>query len=387
MVKKEYALILLHVTVLPPHCPYSQEILESVLPAYVIENWKVLRDKVTQTVMDRGILIPHPKEDYDLMEERILEALELKVPRILQCGHFHLSEEEEEDILSSEDEFDTEIGGEICEDCGRRIRIGTDGSSISKRWDVKIFASNGLMRANAWGVAWRDMERIDVEIQPWIDDVMRRELELRKEEEDTTQSAERIPTTPSTMDERRRREIYGDDAQTFVDGFVGSPTHDTQYSHHSAPQHRRNQRQEVPLSDLLANYFQVLIQDRRNIAVVFLSALVLFLSVGGLRVLPPPLPVPKMQMHQQPPSQQIPTPSVEVKVEIPQVPILQVPIAETISSIAVSASPSVSTTSIASTALAENSVVSEDPDISIPSVSNEPVKPLESVQQIIEAVL
>jgi len=34
-------------------------VLESVLPGYILENWKLLQEKATETVLERGILIPH----------------------------------------------------------------------------------------------------------------------------------------------------------------------------------------------------------------------------------------------------------------------------------------------------------------------------------------
>ena len=129
------------------------------------------------------------------MEERLLESLELKQPRILKCGHFHLSPEEEAEVLDSDDnsEADDADDLDICADCGRRIRDGRfgDAGTGSKRWDIKIFAANGLMRAGAWGTAWREMERVDVEILPAMEERMRRELEARREEGEEREAVER----------------------------------------------------------------------------------------------------------------------------------------------------------------------------------------------------
>ena len=142
-VKKEYPLVLLHVTLLPMPLSYSPEILETVLPPSILANWKLLQEKATDTVLERGILIPHPREDYDLLEERLLESLELKIPRILKCGHFHLSPEEQADIApESDSEGETDAhDADICLDCGRRIRDGKFGSAGtgSKRWAFKLF--------------------------------------------------------------------------------------------------------------------------------------------------------------------------------------------------------------------------------------------------------
>lgn len=342
--KKEYPLVLLHVTLLPIPIPYSPAVMESVLPHYILENWKLLRQKATQTVLDRGILIPHPKEDYDLLEERLLESLELKTPRILKCGHFHLSPEEEADIAQSdgfESDEDEDTDADICQDCGRRIRDGRWGSGTgSKRWDIKLFAANGLMRAGAWGAAWREMERVDVEIVPWMDEDLKRQVELRSLEEAEAEAAvnnhrhrtrtgtgtggDGAPNVSPGMDEARMREIYGDNiAQAFniIDEVhldedenptayaypsTSSPFSQQQQQqqqqtpqanqHHQQPPphpHPRPRPEEIPLPTLLRNYIYILLsaQDGRNLAIVFLSFLVLLLALRSFTY-PSPTPAP-----------------------------------------------------------------------------------------------
>lgn len=300
--KKEYPLVLLHLTLLPISLIYSQQTMESVLPPSILENWKLLLEKATPTVLERGILIPHPKEDYDLLEERLLESLELKTPRILKCGHFHLSAEEEADILAADDESDSDNDDtndvDICLDCGRRIRDGRFGTAGegSKRWNIKLFAANGLMRAGAWSAAWREMERVDVEILPWMEEDMKRELELRREEEEEKLRSEQqqVPMEREEgvagLDDDRLREIYGDgamgggaDQQAFVDGF-GETTPLPTPKKPSRRRHRKR-NEETPLSDLLVEYINHAVEDRRNIAIFILSIIVLFLS---LRSPPPP---------------------------------------------------------------------------------------------------
>lgn len=295
--KKEYPLVLLHLTLLPIPLIYSQQTMESVLPPSILENWKLLLEKATPTVLERGILIPHPKEDYDLLEERLLESLELKTPRILKCGHFHLSADEEADILAAGGESDSDNDdtndADICLDCGRRIRDGRFGTAGegSKRWNIKLFAANGLMRAGAWSAAWREMERVDVEILPWMEEDMKRELELRSEEEETKIRSEQqqVPVEREEgvagLDEDRSREIYGDsvmgggggDQQAFVDGFGETTALPTP----KKPSRRRHRRrnEETPLSDLLLEYIRHAAEDRRNIAIIILSVIVLFLSL------------------------------------------------------------------------------------------------------------
>ena len=299
--KKEYPLVLLHLTLLPIPLIYSQQTMESVLPPSILENWKLLLEKATPTVLERGILIPHPKEDYDLLEERLLESLELKTPRILKCGHFHLSAEEEADILAAGGESDSDNDDtndtDVCLDCGRRIRDGRFGTAGggSKRWNIKLFAANGLMRAGAWSAAWREMERVDVEILPWMEEDMKRELELRREEEEEKirNEQQQMPVEREEgvagLDDDRLREIYGDsamrdggDPQAFVDGF-GETTPLPTPKKPSRRRHRKR-NEETPLSDLLVEYIHHAIEDRRNIAIFILSIVVLFLSVRS----PPP---------------------------------------------------------------------------------------------------
>ena len=287
-VKKEYPLVLLHVTLLPMPLSYSAEILETVLPPSILANWKLLQEKATDTVLERGVLIPHPREDYDLLEERLLESLELKMPRILKCGHFHLSPEEEADVETesdSEAETDAE-DADICLDCGRRIRDGRFGSAGtgSKRWDIKLFASNGLMRAGAWSAAWREMERVDVEILPWMEEDMKRELELRREEDERARAeqaqAEREEGIGG-LDDARLREIYGHDAQAFVDGLGDQMPATVSTPQRKPIQVPKESKEEVPLWDLLRDYMNHAPQDRRNLTIFLLSILVLFLSMGS----------------------------------------------------------------------------------------------------------
>ncbi|KAL8972108.1 MAG: hypothetical protein Q9183_000719 [Haloplaca sp. 2 TL-2023] len=292
-VKKEYPLVLLHVTLLPVPRIYSPEVMEQVLPAYILENWKVLREKATDTVLERGVLIPHPKEDYDLLEERLLESLDLKLPRILKCGHFHLDADEDADAagFDEKDYDDEDNDADICGDCGRRVRDDKYGSGTgSRRWDIKVYAANGLMRAGAWGAAWREMERVDVEIVPWMDDQVKRELTLRTEEERNNAAFLQQKTVAkadqgSTMDEERMREIYGGETSAFAD------QQPEQASTSPARQPDYQNRVEIPLQDLLKNYLLAAAQDRKNIAIFVLSIFVLYMSfmASGSK---PALPLP-----------------------------------------------------------------------------------------------
>lgn len=199
--------------------PYAHELMVKVMPEWLVENYKILEEKLQDIVlMRRGLLIPHPREEYDVLEERILESLELKTPRLLKCGHFVGPEadiddqgDDVEDVRSVTDDVTGRgsrmsgmSGGtvtaeeeaewayptpeaddeSICTDCHRQVkRPGKGVGRGTKRWDLKIYAANGLMRAGAWSAAWSEMERCDVEISPWIPEVVRKALEKRMEEE------------------------------------------------------------------------------------------------------------------------------------------------------------------------------------------------------------
>ena len=266
---------------------YSLEILETVLPPSILANWKLLQEKASDTVLERGVLIPHPREDYDLLEERLLESLELRIPRILKCGHFNLSPEEEADIAADSDsEAETDANdADICSDCGRRIRDGKFGSAGtgSKRWDIKLFAANGLMRAGAWSAAWREMERVDVEILPWMEEDMKRELELRREEDERARMEQAHVEREEGiggLDDARLREIYGHDAQAFVDGLEDDIAAAAPTCQQTPSKMPMEGKEEVPLWGLLREYMYHAARDRRNLAIFLLSLMILFLSMG-----------------------------------------------------------------------------------------------------------
>lgn len=209
-------LVLLHVTILPMQMPYTPEVMIKIMPEWLVENYKVLEEKLQDIVlMRRGLLIQHPRDEYDVLEERILESLELKTPRLLPCGHFVAPELDDEDAPGCDEEHthaaDNETGRGsrmsggtvtaeedpelryptpnsedvgVCMDCHRQVKKPGHGVGAgSKKWDMKIYAANGLMRAGAWEAAWSEMERCDVEITPWIPHEVRKTLDKRLEQE------------------------------------------------------------------------------------------------------------------------------------------------------------------------------------------------------------
>ncbi len=186
-VKKEYPLVLLHVTVLPLQWSHSR-LMSSDVPESlqnVKESWRLLQDKLGDTVLERGVLLAHPQDSYEVLEERLLEALELPVrPRaqILKCGHY-LGPMDSETPSSDEEVGDSWVveknGRSWCDICARNVRLEevSQVGGREKRFNMKIYASNGLMRAGAWAAVWREMERVDVEIEPCVEPGLYAELE------------------------------------------------------------------------------------------------------------------------------------------------------------------------------------------------------------------
>lgn len=195
-------IVLLHITLLPCSSPeYSAKSMKELAPAYITENWRLLQEKLTDTVLERGLLISHPGNEFDLLEERVLETLDLCPPRITACGHYYGSGSDSDSgndsgvadlrgdskqvraIFSSSLEEEEEE--DVCHQCCQHMHLPGKGIGAgSHKWDVKIFAANGLMKAAAWSAACSDMERVDVEIEPWMPDDVKRALDARLEEEE-----------------------------------------------------------------------------------------------------------------------------------------------------------------------------------------------------------
>jgi hypothetical protein len=186
--------------------PFSHDIMARIMPDWLVENFRLLEEKLQDIIlMRRGLLIPHPRDEYELLEERILESLELKTPRLLKCGHFVAPD----DDTDKDDDADSAIGAEdgasrmsggtmtddhdsmhtrrdsaMCLDCHRELKKPGQGVGAgTRRFDIRIYAANGLMRSEAWTAAWSEMERCDVEISPWIPEEVRKTLEKRVLEE------------------------------------------------------------------------------------------------------------------------------------------------------------------------------------------------------------
>ena len=184
---KRLPLVLLHITALPVHLSWPVQAMREVLPQYTIDNLQLLKSKLSETVLKRGILIPHPREDYELLEEKLLETLELQEPRISKCGHYRGRHSTDSTMTSGSTSADSGMGDSVdasddehCSTCHHHLQAAGSGK---QKWSIKVYAANGLMRASAWSAAWSEMERIDVEIMPWIKDELRIKLDEMKTSE------------------------------------------------------------------------------------------------------------------------------------------------------------------------------------------------------------
>lgn len=221
--RTEFPLVLLHCTLLSPTIllqSTSQEdiLLAELLPDEYRKRWVALRDKLVADVevQTRGILIPHPKEDYELLEERLLECLNLENPRIRHNHYFQSDGTGTDSGFESGsltgDETDHDCSPETkCPECGRRVASG----QIQRKWEIKVFAANGLMRAGAWAAAWQEMEKVDVEVRVWLPEELRRELEaklpLAEASLPETAEADAFPVfKDQNLPNPREREIYGE---------------------------------------------------------------------------------------------------------------------------------------------------------------------------------
>lgn len=299
-VRKEFPLVLLHCNLLAPSIPVpagvgtpSQKILKEVLPEQYWRRWRLLEEKVGSSVLrDRGVLISHPQDMYDLLEERLLESLELQRPR-LDKGHFIGPEEtdsEREGAYQDESATDDEQG-EGCPDCGGRI---IKGSHARKKWEIKVFAANGLMRAGAWAAAWKEMEKVDVEVGLWLPTDVRRELEKRLLEDEHSSLQHTMQLSPEEVQDnafphpKERSSSCGEQTHVPPQEFIPTDQETARQnpSEHQASNHGRPLAHEVDLQTLLINYIRVLASDKRNIAISVLSIVVVLLAIGGKSQVP-----------------------------------------------------------------------------------------------------
>lgn len=310
---KEYPLILLHCSFTPTLLDYPTTVLNTVLPPWIKHNLSLLKEKVNHAVVDRGILIPHPGEDFELLEERMLESLELKRPRVGKCGHFvgvhgdvHKNTGNAEQHVHEGRDF--EHAPPVCDVCARQVEDdhrGCEGETPLQRFDLRIYAANGLMRAGAWSAAWREMEKVDVEVGVWLPDDVRLSLDqetIRHEQQWETHGLDRVrelrvempfaPTPPPAVPSRQpsshvrgfEGELHDEPPMTAIYAMpkASRPTNSSDRgadsrSRSSATQRRRD---EVSLSTLLARFIHRKLGLSREL---FLQVLIVVLAVVLLK--------------------------------------------------------------------------------------------------------
>lgn len=292
-VKREFPLVLLHCNLLAPSIPVSgasepqnQKIVEEVLPVQYWKRWRRLQDKVGSGVLrDRGVLISHPEDCYDVLEERLLESLELQRSRLHQ-GHFLGHEDSgpgSEGELSEPSGSETDgEQGEECPDCGGRVVRHSDSN---RKWEIKVFAATGLMRAGAWAAAWKEMEKVDVEVGLWLPSDLRRALEKRLAEEAAVNpDPQPLSMAHQSVAFERNLRRLSVQAHTRTLSGTGSfqterpPPTDFEPSH---PRQGYENKSEISLQTLIINYIRVLASDKRNIALAIMSILVVSLAIGA----------------------------------------------------------------------------------------------------------
>ncbi|KAI7196212.1 hypothetical protein KC363_g1015 [Hortaea werneckii] len=313
---KQNPLVLLHVTVLPVNIPWKHEIVQELMPAPISDQIYLLRSKLTEYVMQRGILIPHPREEYDLLEERVLEALELRQERITKDGHFHRPRGSASSIWTS-DSTDSGLGSsvEAASDpgCCPTCNYGASKGVSTGVWRINIYAANGLMRAAAWSAAWSEMERVDVEILPAIPDDIRRMLDARRDGEiSTAGNGNEIPAASPWTSLGRQTPMDHAEPQpgSLAEEILqsGNPTGEMDVlrqqavprvpaeqnfpaqskGHETGPDELPQiyRPSQIPLSVLMRNYLILLLRDGKHV-VGFVLAAILLLSGVRLIMYPP----------------------------------------------------------------------------------------------------
>ncbi|RMZ78276.1 hypothetical protein DV737_g3950, partial [Chaetothyriales sp. CBS 132003] len=252
---------------------YDSELYAALLPEEYRAQWNTLQDRLADPEMKtRGILISHPQEDYELLEERLLESLELDVPRIRSSHFFHDDRSAGDSGFESGSQAGDESSDEAlkngrCPECGKCLHEN------KRKWEIKVYAANGLMRAGAWAAAWRDMEKVDVEISLAMPDEVRREVNSRLEVLKSVQDGEIGSSAHQASPHREFQENEIDYAR-----HEACPDSSRAYDHTiPSTQERNDHSGEVRRTGQHTDIFR----DRKNILIALLSILVLFYAMTG----------------------------------------------------------------------------------------------------------
>jgi hypothetical protein len=282
-------LVLLHVTILPPRLPWSRTVLDATLAPELKRQFGVLRAATSGLVAQRGILIAHPGDEFELVEESVLEALDLLPERIGYDGQYR--PRTPNTLLEGEVDEEEEAEVPICETC-QRVHVGD-------AWYTRVYAANGLMRAGAWGACWSEMERVDVEVRPCISEPVRQRLDDMQLAEDTATERDTHHPPAHSMPELQRVEV----PEQHIKSHLVTPTqetalepiepHDTSKTQSKLTECRPlsmlnnelppiYQPKDVPLRLFLRNYLCLLLRDRRTVAISFLVLALLALTFHGI---------------------------------------------------------------------------------------------------------
>ncbi|THY24299.1 hypothetical protein D6D01_05525 [Aureobasidium pullulans] len=285
-------LVLLHVTVLPPRLPWNRTVLDVVLPSELKHQFGVLRAATSGLISQRGILIAHPREEFELLEEGVLEALDLLPERIDYAGQYR--PRTPNTILEGEEDEEEETGVKTCSTC-LRVHIANTGG-----WLTRTYAANGLMRAGAWSACWSEMERVDVEVRPCIPEHVCRQLDEMQAAEDNDAERKRHDQPIQPIHEMQNTEAPKQQEKTLLPSspqdtaLVTTQPRSNQAGQSiplktptKVPAHHNDlppiyQPKDVPLGLLLRNYIYLILRDRRNLAISFLILTLLVSTSYGM---------------------------------------------------------------------------------------------------------
>lgn len=270
-------LILLHVTVLPPRLPWNRTVLDAILSPELKRQFGVLRAATSGLVAQRGILIAHPLEEFEVLEESVLEALDLLPERIGHDGQYR--PRTPSTMIGAETDDEEETAVRPCDTC-QRVHVGD-------AWSVRVYAANGLMRAGAWAACWSEMERVDCEVRPCISEHISRRLDEMQLAEDIANERQSVETPKQQRQTHPIAPIQESATVTMYkqrspETRPKSPTTPRPAAAHQDDLPSIYQPKDVPLGLLLRNYLYLMLRDRRNIAIFFLGLTLLASTFRGV---------------------------------------------------------------------------------------------------------
>lgn len=309
--QKEYPLILLHckITALPPPWPLNVEV-----PERMRSDFALLKRKLEGTLGTRGVLLEHPKASYRRLIAGILDTtglIEVSTstysPRTmadstssLQAGDCAMNLLNRDATNENKKTRSNPVGSRsahrglpsaesdaeywLKQYCEEELLLDQP-----RRWDVRVYAMSGLMGPGAWRAAWRDMERIDVEIGVWAVESQKHEWELQEVEhaawlstdfsrsrksrvEDESDHRRPLRSTPGCHpDPMEAQKLHNESAmdeelepwQVSSAGIKARATSTPKSASFGST--RRPARRRLPLTTLLGNYFRRLVSRSASI--------------------------------------------------------------------------------------------------------------------------